>query len=234
MKQTPRLHVGARRRCWPIAGLCGLLLASASQAQNDPAQQPAEESTMWLAASNHTLDHMRGGFDFGAGLFVSFGISRAVYINDQLVTTMSLQLGDITKLTPAQAAALGQQIISQTQVAQNGPGNTVEPGPVIVPLATYIQNTLNNQTIRNQTAQPAVPGQQIAPQAQVVQNGPGNTVEPGAVMVPLATYIQNTLNNQTIRNQTVIQAATNGLGILKSLNLQATISQAIANAIANR
>ena len=139
---------------------------------------------MWLAASNHTLDHMRGGFDFGAGLFVSFGISRAVYINDQLVTTMSLQLGDITKLTPAQAAALGQQIISQTQVAQNGPGNTVEPGPVIVPLATYIQNTLNNQTIRNQTAQPAVPGQQIAPQAQVVQNGPGNTVEPGAVMVP--------------------------------------------------
>ena len=183
MKQTPRLHVGARRRCWPIAGLCGLLLASASQAQNDPAQQPAEESTMWLAASNHTLDHMRGGFDFGAGLFVSFGISRAVYINDQLVTTMSLQLGDITKLTPAQAAALGQQIISQTQVAQNGPGNTVEPGPVIVPLATYIQNTLNNQTIRNQT---------------------------------------------------VIQAATNGLGILKSLNLQATISQAIANAIANR
>ena len=179
--QTPLIHVAARRRRWPIAGLCALLLASASQAQNSPTQ-PTEESTMWLAASNHTLDHMRGGFDFGSGLFVSFGISRAVYINDHLVTTMSLQLGDIAKLTPAQAAVLGQQIASQMQV---------------------------------------------------VQNGPGNTVETGAVMVPLATYIQNTLNNQTIRNQTVIQAATNGLGILKSLNLQSTISQAIANAIGN-
>lgn len=181
MSRPPRIHTAASRRHWPIAGLCALLLASTSQAQSHPAEPP--EGAVWLAASNRTLDQLRGGFDLGAGLVVSFGISRAVYINDQLVTTTSFHLGDIAKFTPAQAAVLSQQIASQTQV---------------------------------------------------VQNGPGNTVDPGAVTVPLATYIQNTLNNQTIRSQTVIQASTSGLGILKNLNLQATVSEAIANAIGHR
>lgn len=165
---------------WPIALLCALLMAGASQAQ-DLTPQP-EEDTLWLAASDRTLDQFRGGFDLGAGLVVSFGISRAVYVNGQLVTSTSFQVGDITRLTSTQASALNQQIASQTQV---------------------------------------------------VKNGPGNSVDPGAVMIPLATYIQNTLNNQTIRNQTAIQATTNGLGIMKSLNLQTTLNDSITNALRN-
>jgi hypothetical protein len=169
---------------WTTVGLCALLMTGASQAQDyltQPLQAPQE--SVWLAASDRTLEQLRGGFDLGAGLVVSFGISRAVYINGQLITSTSLQVGDLSRLTPVQAATLGQQIATQTQV---------------------------------------------------VQNGPGNTLDAGALTIPLATYIQNTLNNQTIRSQTVIQATSNGLSMVQSLNLQATINQAIANAVGNR
>ena len=173
----------ARKGGSVIAALCALWVTGACQAQGQP-RQAAPEKAVWLAASDHTLDRLRGGFDFGAGLVVTFGISRAVYINDQLVTSTSFQLSDVAKLTSAQAGLLSQQLGAQ--------------------------------------------------QAQVVQNGPGNTVDQAAITVPLATYIQNTLSNQAIRTQTVIQASTNGLGTLRNLNLQATINDAIASAIANR
>jgi hypothetical protein len=169
---------------WTMTGLCALLMTDANQAQTQftqPWQAPQE--SVWLAASDRTLSQLRGGFDLGAGLVVSFGISRAVYINGQLITSTSFQVSDLTRLTPVQAATLGQQISSQTQV---------------------------------------------------VQNGAGNVLESGALTVPLATYIQNTLNNQTIRNQTVIDATSNGLSMVKTMNLHSTINQAIANAVGNR
>jgi len=114
---------------------------------------------------------------------VSFGITRAVFINGQLVTSTSFQVGDVTKLTSAQAEAFRQQVPAQ---------------------------------------------------AQVVQNGTGNTVDASSVAVPLSTYVQNTLNNQTIRNQTVIQATSSGLSVMKGLNLQSTLNDSINNAVRNR
>lgn len=181
LQPQPYLGSALKRSRGPLVALCALLVAGACQAQS--LSQPQPEESVWLAASNRTLDQLRGGFDFGAGLVVSFGISRTVHINDQLVTSTSFQLSDIAKLTPTQAGVLSQQLSTQ---------------------------------------------------GQVVQNGPGNTVDPAAITVPLATYIQNTLSNQAIRTQTVIQASTNGLGTLRNLNLQATINDAIANAIGNR
>jgi hypothetical protein len=169
---------------WTIIGLCALLMTDASQAQEDLTQLlPAPQESVWLAASDRTLSQLRGGFDLGAGLVVSFGISRAVYINGQLITSTSLQVNDLSRLTPTQAATLGQQMATQTQV---------------------------------------------------VQNGPGNTLAAGALTIPLATYIQNTLNNQIIRSQTVIEATSNGLSMVKNMNFQSTINQAVADAVGNR
>jgi hypothetical protein len=180
------------------AGIGVLLLATVCQAQTRPGRviKPAPLETasqvaqnqgeaIWITASDRTLDKIRGGFDLGTGLMVSFGISRAVYINGQLITSTTFQVGDLASLTPPQAAALSQQISTQTQ-------------------------------------------------AQVVKNGPGNTVELNVGTVPLATYIQNTVNNQTIRSQTIIDATSNGMGMVKGMNLQATINEAIANAIGTR
>ena len=168
------------------AGLCMALLASVCLAQTPRTQAPQPSGdSIWLAASDQRLDTLRGGFDLGTGLMVSFGISRAVYINGELITSTTFRVGDLTSLTPTQAAALGQQMAAQTQ-------------------------------------------------AQVVKNGPGNTLELSVGTAPLSTYIQNTLSNQNIRSQTIIDATSNGMGIVKGLNLQATIEAAIADAIGTR
>ena len=185
-----------------VLALCALLIAGVCQARTPRAQtaqaaQAAQHTTgtqaahgwnapdpaLWMAASDRTLDRMRGGFDLGSGLVVSFGIQREVSVNGQLILSSSFQLRDLTGLTSPQAAALGRQ---------------------------------------------------IAAQSQVVNNGAGNTLDPGAAAIPAATYIQNTLNNQTIRNQIIIDATSNAMGIAKGLNLQATINEAIAQAIGTR
>lgn len=180
MNWYPALTMLTRCRRGSVLALFLLPLAAACQAEDASVQA---EAPLWLAASDHTLDQLRGGFDFGGGLMVSFGITRAVFINGQLVTSTSFQVGDVTKLTSAQADVFRQQVLTQ---------------------------------------------------AQVVQNGVGNTVEAGSVAVPLSTYIQNTLNDQTIRNQTVIQATSSGLSVMKGLNLQATLNDSINNAVRNR
>ena len=163
-----------------LFSLAGLWVCGASQAQETPVS-PADPRPIWWAVGDQKLSQLRGGFDLGSGLFVSFGISRAVYINNQLVTTTSFQTSGLDKLAQVQFAELARQLTAQQQ--------------------------------------------------QVVQNGPGNTVDTGALSLPLATYIQNTLNNQTIRTETVIQAHTNGAALLRTMNLQATINDAVNRAI---
>ena len=138
---------------------------------------------VWLAASDESLSRIRGGFDLGSGLVVSFGISRAVYVNGQLSTSTLFQVSDLNRLNATQTATFSQ--LAGTK-------------------------------------------------ALVVSNGPGNALEAAAATVPFATYIQNTLNNQTIRNETVIQASSNGLGLIKNLNLQQSISDAITRAVGQR
>lgn len=170
----------------PTAVLATVLVGPTLAAEPEAANHP-----VWWTVGDAPLAELRGGFDLGTGLIVSFGITRAVYINNQLVTQTSLQLPDLSRLQSldtVQAAALAQQI--RAQVAA-----------------------------------------QLAGQAQVIQNGPGNSVAPEAVIVPLGTYIQNTLNNQSIRTETLIQATSNGLGMLKNMNLQSTINDAVNQAI---
>ncbi|MDB5964348.1 MAG: hypothetical protein JWQ72_848 [Polaromonas sp.] len=174
-KRTP----SHRARRWPLLGLCALMFAGAARA----GEEPASGAGVWLAESDHALDQLRGGFDLGSGLLVSFGITRAVFANGQLMSTTTLQLGDISKLTASQLAALG--------------------------------NPLNTQAL-------------------VLQNGPGNTITSGALGIPLATYIQNTLSNQTLGAQTVINASTNGLSLVKNLNLQGSLNDALSRAIGSR
>ncbi len=163
-----------------------MLMVSVCQAQTLQTLAPTKsDASIWLAASDQTLDTLRGGFDLGTGLMVSFGISRAVYINGQLITSTTFRVGDLTSITPQQAVALSQHISTQTQ-------------------------------------------------AQVVKNGPGNTMELSITSAPLSTFIQNTLSNQSIRNQTIIDMTSNGMGMVKGLNLQATIDAAVADAIGTR
>jgi len=144
------------------------------------AGRASAETPLWTAVEDSTLDAMRGGFDFGNGLSVSFGIERAVYINGALVTTTSINVGDLARVTPEQAAVLGRQAAA-INLIQNGPGNAA-----------------------------ALTGSDLA--------------TPG-------TVIQNTLNNQNIQNQTIINASSNALGLIKTLNTMTSLREALGNSV---
>lgn len=125
--------------------LIGCLLAGVA-AHADPLKRTEET---WMAVSDDTLESQRGGFDLGSGLLVSFGITRAVFINGELATQTTLNFGQLDKITAGQAAELGRQL-SALNLVQNGPGNTVD-GPLAGTGGTVIQNTLSNQRIANHT-----------------------------------------------------------------------------------
>ncbi|WP_157977853.1 hypothetical protein [Paraburkholderia kururiensis] len=107
-------------------------------------------STQTTALSEQRLDTLRGGFDTSQGLKVSFGISRAVYVNGNLVTQTSFNIPDVGAMTAQQAQALLASGGASTLV-QNGRGNAVQPG-ALPPGAMAIQNTLNNQQIQALTS----------------------------------------------------------------------------------
>ena len=184
-----------------------LFAGSACAAQPSPRNQPGGE--IWLAASNKTLDGMRGGFDFGAGLLVSFGVARSISVNGSLVVTTSFNIPNLSMITPQQAALVNQQL-GALNLIQNGPGNTVQ-----------------STTASSASPGPAVPG---APTPTTITLGTATLGTAAINGSALGTFIQNTLNNQNIQNQTVINASTNGLSMLKGMNFLNTLNSALANA----
>ncbi|CAB3750176.1 hypothetical protein [Paraburkholderia solisilvae] len=99
-----------------------------------------------VAISDERLDKMRGGFDLSSGLKVSFGISRMVVVNGNLLTTTSFNIPDISNISAQQAQQLAS--VNAGALVQNGPGNVVQPGALPGVSGAVIQNTLNNQNIQ--------------------------------------------------------------------------------------
>jgi hypothetical protein len=178
-RRAARIDVAARpgwRRCWLVPAL--LCAAFGAAHAGDLDAQP-RRSEIWMAVGDHTLDDMRGGFDLGSGLIVSLGITRAVYVNGELMTQTTLDFGNLANLTPLQATQLNDQL-----------------------------RTLN-----------------------LVQTGPGNTVDPSVNAGAGGTIIQNTLNNQRISNQTVLNASTNAMSTMKGLNSMSTLSDSLLRSV---
>lgn len=179
MRASRRLSLRSSRGLWLLALMAGVLGAAQAQTR----EPDSSAGALWLAVSDRTLDSFRGGFALADGLRVSFGITRALYINGELVTQMSLNFGQLSELTPVQAEQLSRQ---------------------------------------------------LAATSLVVQVGQGNSIAPEASDAAFATVIQNTLNNQQILQQTVINASSNALGLIKHLNTQATVNEALSGAIGAR
>jgi hypothetical protein len=139
---------------WALLGAC-LGCAVVAHAQSPLASNPAVPShriaDLGFPVPIEKLAAVRGGFDLGGGLEVSFGIERAVYINGNLVTYSSINIPDVAHITTQQAMALASTL-STVNVVQDGPGNTFDPSSIgQAAAATVIQNTLNNQAIRSLT-----------------------------------------------------------------------------------
>lgn len=67
---------------------------------------------------------------------------------------------------------------------------------------------------------------------KLIQNGSDNIYQAGDAARTLGgVVIQNTLNDQLIRSQTVISATVNSAGLLKTLNFQSSLNDALARAV---
>ena len=120
-------------------------LAAAAAAASGPSPFGDQE----VAISETSLDRVRGGFS-GDGLNISFGIERAVYINGALVTTTTLNVSDLGRITAGRATAALD--IGTIALIQNGAGNSVAAGTISSSsIGTVIQNTLDGQKIQNLT-----------------------------------------------------------------------------------
>jgi hypothetical protein len=107
---------------------------------------PAWTSADLVAVPDHQLDEMRGGFDLPTGLMVSFGISRAAFVNGNLVAQTSFNIPDIANMTAQQAQMLANA--NAGSLIQVGPHNTVQQGALPGVTGAVIQNTLSNQQIQ--------------------------------------------------------------------------------------
>jgi len=235
-------HVGT----WlcALAGAC-CVFGGGNALAAQAISKPAQGGEVWLAASNKTLDGMRGGFDIGAGLMVSFGVVRSIAINGNLLVTTSFNIADLSKITPLQAALISQQV-GALNLIQNGPGNTVQPstpaavaaGPVSAgsPSPSPSSVTVNSFSPSSATVNPVSQGvvSPVVASPSTVTLGTATVSTAPFDGAALGTFIQNTLNNQLIQSQTTINASTNSLGMLKGMNWLSTLNTALSNAFGSR
>ncbi len=73
-----------------------------------------------------------------------------------------------------------------------------------------------------------------AGQVRLIQNGVGDLNVQLGNSVLGGTFIQNSLNDQLIRNQTIINANVNARGMLQSMNFQSTLANALNSAVTGR
>lgn len=118
--------------------------------------------TALTPVSDARLATLRGGFTLthgGVSVDVAMGIQQLTYINGQLVASSVLD----TQTIPT----------SILRVIQNGPGNTFDPASLnLLPgsMGTVIQNSLDQQTIRNLNVLNVTVTSQALAQAMSIQS----------------------------------------------------------------
>lgn len=101
----------------------------------------------WNKAGAAALESQRGGFELPSGLTVSLGLERLVAVNGQLVSQGSFNITNLASLSDSEARQ-ARDVLTGARLIQNGPGNfaSLPAGP-----GTYVQNTLDGQTIAART-----------------------------------------------------------------------------------
>ncbi len=189
----------------------GLFISLSLGAAAAAAADTGARGTRWMTVGDDTLAAMRGGFDLGGGLMVSFGISRVVTVNGVLLSSTSFQLPDLGRVTPAQIAAF-ERYLGSTSVVQVGSGNTAPASD-------------SGASVASGTGSPT------APAASGSAAGAGGSV---TTFSSPATVVQNTLNNQAIQTRTVIDATTNALSLARGANTAAALREALTRSLPAR
>lgn len=104
----------------------------------------------WKQVGAGTLSMMRGGFTTAGGLSLSLGVDRLVLINGAVVASTNFQIANLGMISSDEARHARDAINSFTLV-QNGPNNFAPGDPLGPGRGTFVQNSLNDQTISTQT-----------------------------------------------------------------------------------
>lgn len=160
------------------------------------------------AASDAELDSMRGGFEVnfnGMQLLLAFSVEQLTYINGELVSSM--------KLNPL--ALLPDPATNAAAVAAGSTGNAgavaASPGGEAPTVSTRM---INDQAY-----------------ITLVQNGAGNAFTLPESLSSLTTVIQNSVDDQVIRNITVMNATLSIQLDAAMARLNEALSQATAASV---
>ena len=214
-----------RHRLATFGLFIGLSLGAAVSAGADTGTRPGARDTTWMTVGDDTLAAMRGGFDLGGGVMVSFGISRVVTVNGVVLSSTSFQLPDLGRITAAQIAAF-ERYLGSTSVVQVGSGNTAPTvTPTVTPTADGGASVASSSGSSGSTAASGNAG------------ASGSSANAGSATTTFsspATVVQNTLNNQAIQTRTVIDATTNALSLARGANTAAALRDALTRALPGR
>ncbi|ALD92226.1 flagellin [Cupriavidus gilardii CR3] len=243
----------------------GLDAGLASQPAADPHHDAiaAARSGMagWTPVASARLEELRGGFET-AGLQVSFGIERAVYINGNLVVSTSLVIPDVSRITSEQAGRLAAALqsaanagsVAANALGQAGQGTSTpgsgsasssasagQPGTATSTPGTA---TVAAPSPAPSSGAPTMPAPAVIATAtgsvttngllNLIQNGPGNSFNAGALAGTPATVIQNSLNNQSIQSLLTIDAGVNTLQAFRAGVAGAALNSALQRAASMR
>jgi len=223
-----------RRTCVALSILL-ILPGNVGTARGDAEGDPFQG---FAVASHEKLTEMRGGFVGMAGgqsIELSFGIEQAVLINDQLVIATRLTVPSINRAaeahverfisgvlaTPAPAqpiAAASPPVGSPQAIGVAATGTPVAP----VQVTTTRVDQVSVSTLQSQIGQ-----------LSLVQIGPGNTFSLNTAELPsgVLNIIQNTLDNQTIRQTTALQMSVNSVSLVRGMNFGEMIQRQLTGSL---
>jgi len=96
------------------------------------------------------------------------------------------------------------------------------------------RSQLNLGNLGNLTSGMSRVSAETAGQVSLIQNGVGTANLQFGRDVLGGTLIQNSLNNQLINNQTIINASVDARGLLQTMNFQSTLANALNTAVTGR
>lgn len=231
----------------PRPALAGAFLAILVPAQGvSGATLEASDFEGYPVVSNQELAELRGGFELNIGgqlVSLAFSLERVSYLNGQLQAFTRISVPDIAAaiLSP-QTVSVETYIAPPTQGSENQPvaqsapaeaGSPANPSPqissVIVPPAGTTPDGVS------------APGQNAGGYVTLIQNGAGNSVAlPANVDQQVnqavqaaqaqilqaynhATVIQNSLDNQVIRNMTTLNLTLTNAALARAAELNAAL-----------
>ncbi len=136
-----------------FARLTGGLCLGCALAATTPSWASSPENTVplapmvlqqVLAVDDATLETLRGGFEWGQGLRVSFGVVRTVAINGETVHSTRFQVPNIGPQST-------ERLQLPSHIVQNGSNNVALLSEGVQAATTIVQNSLSNQHISTLT-----------------------------------------------------------------------------------